>query len=262
MDTAQLFNYLHSARPEQLAALLRELLAQVDARPQPELPATAGRQPVEALHALSIVVPELAFVLTRLALAQDQAGALALAEALETALVDLDLQPDSPYFPGAALEPAASRQLAWLLGRLSSMLTFVRRIPLMAVPAGLQEELQDGGRSRNLLKHLADQGPCTLRALAQAKVLDATSESPERVRQVLTPLVRAGIVESISRQGRNEYRLTPVGIRILEVRPVWLDAVERGYRAYRLGQKGLPVPFFRSLEEIFAGVDAESASTP
>lgn len=236
----QLLSLLHSAPTEQLGQLLRALLAAQD----------------HSLPSLMVVVPELCLQLSQLILAQDAQGSLALCRALDSALSSFDCQAESPGFVGAHLPPEQGRQLAWLLGRLESTLIFARRTQLLKLPPSLQEELMDGGRSRGLLKLLSEHGAMNLRAIAHLKALDGDDDTPERVRTIMSPLVKAGMVELVQRAGRNEYRLSPLGTRVMEDRPVWLDAVERAYRAFRQGHEGLPVAFLQDLTHIFQSVDA------
>jgi hypothetical protein len=245
LDLERYLALIHSSPPEVLGRLLADILESPDDR----------------LEHLRVFVPEVGLVLSRLLFAQDLDGAARLSGALEAALGARELNVESPRYAGGGAGSRTGMVVAYYLGRLQSLLVLARRLPVLDIPEHVLSEVQDGGENQAVLEILATQGPMSVRSLRQAlraELPEGGLPSPEELHRRMAWLVRTGVLELESRNKRSlNYSVSPLGRRLLQEKPPWVEAVAAAYRAHRSGRSGQPGPFSAVLEGVFRSIDKE-----
>lgn len=245
IDVDKYVALLHSSPPGVLAARLSEIL---------------GDPPVQ-LPYLQIFVPEVCSMLgTRIA-AGDAEGASELGEALRSVLTEKLPELDGFETIGWNLPKKEACAWAYLLGRLQSSIVLAIQLPHIDKPPFAQVEALDGGDNQAILYLLSRKGPMAIKTLRMAlnDCLDGPQRRLEELRKNLGRLIRVKAVDvDVQTRHGNLYRISPLGQRMLDDSPPWLEMVTQAYRAYRMDLACEHLPFGEQLKQIFLDVDGES----
>jgi len=247
-ELSQYVALLASAPPVKLAAELHAALSCVETEPV-------------RLH---IYVPEICDRLAREVAVRNFSALAQLAKALSEALDFIGIEERRREWLSQVKDPAARAEVAYLLGRLQSMLVVARQIPLLDIPAAVEAEGLDGGIHQAILECLAREGgSMSLRALRLALEGEGATPKTEQVRRGLIRLVRVALV--VAETGRERgltYRISELGRRLLDSPPAWLTLVERSYRAFLNDAPAVEQPHAHSLRSLFIRVASQSEEGP
>jgi len=242
-DLEQQLALIHSSPPDALGKMLHELLS----------------NPRQHLDALSVVVPELSLLLSRLLVTRDLNGANQLTAAIEEALERHRHRQDGLLHACSNLDGEAGRLFAYHMGRLQGLVVLARRLPALDLPDVIRGEIMDGGENQWIVEVLAHEGALTIRNLLKTLKAQRPLHAPteDDLHHHLSWLTRVGVIDTRTKRAI-KYSVSPLGRRLLEPTPPWLEAVRIAYQAYRNGTDPSPSPFADVLLQLFGTIDQPS----
>lgn len=221
--------------------------------------------PADQLSRLSVFVPEVGLMLTRVMFLRDYEAVIDLVQALEGPLELAGVMDGRRAELGEGAAPEDRADVQYFLGRMVALVVCAKRFLLLDSLERLRQEHLDGGLSQAVLELLKASGARSQRGILTA--LTAQTAGGVRVRrqdlhQVLKRLVRDELMVQRAGTGRAQtLELTELGQQLLEAAPPWVDDVEEAYRTYRrLQVSGIATATQRSLVKLFTRLDREGGA--